>query len=605
MKKIVLLAVMMICSVSTADLYLNIRIDYGILAMDGGEFIDRDSGTATIILYSAGANGVADSPGGLGGQASGDDTIIASTTYTASGGVYDGYLSGFRWIVQTPYVDNGSVFVRVLQGSGSAGAQVATSAVRSFSDVLVGSPPPVPEDWLIDGGVGLQASYTHLGSSVDYSANVTVLGSGTVNYWSSNSGASSLTNDFWSGGDELTFEAVPGNGWIFSAWSGDLSGTSATTIITAPFNDMSVTATFIESKSDNEDSLVGLYPFNGSAMDLSASENHGTVYGASLTTDRFGNQNSAYQFDGNDYINFGNPEVLRFGGDFTISGWVKHEGGSPNPRWYSHGRDNGIEFGVDTDNWIGNYFVNIGTIGAVTNQDGHQPVFQAPSSNWDHCVIRRHGSEISIFVNGSLAVTNSSINNPSFSTDFELGRKSEYWDGFWIGAIDDVRIYTNAVSDEIISLLYDFIDEDHDGINDEFETSTGIYLSSTNTGTSPTTYDSDGDGLGDGQEIFSYGSDPNKIDTDGDGFSDGFEVTTGYSPLDDSSTPDTLSAIETAIHFQFYSASGGVYSIESTDDLSSAWQSVESNITGNGAAIERFYKITSTNLFYRAVRDDE
>ena len=87
MKNVILLSVMMICAVSAADLYLNISIPYGILAVDGGEFIDRDSGTATIILYSAGANGGIDSPEGLGGQASGDDTIIASTSYSASGGV--------------------------------------------------------------------------------------------------------------------------------------------------------------------------------------------------------------------------------------------------------------------------------------------------------------------------------------------------------------------------------------------------------------------------------------------------------------------------------------------------------------------------------------
>ena len=49
--------------------------------------------------------------------------------------------------------------------------------------------------------------------------------------------------------------------------------------------------------------LVAYYPFNGNANDESTDGHDGTVYGATLTTDRFGNSNSAYSFDGiNDYI---------------------------------------------------------------------------------------------------------------------------------------------------------------------------------------------------------------------------------------------------------------------------------------------------------------
>ena len=49
--------------------------------------------------------------------------------------------------------------------------------------------------------------------------------------------------------------------------------------------------------------LVGYWPFNGNANDESGNGNNGTVNGATLTTDRFGNANSAYSFDGvDDYI---------------------------------------------------------------------------------------------------------------------------------------------------------------------------------------------------------------------------------------------------------------------------------------------------------------
>ena len=40
--------------------------------------------------------------------------------------------------------------------------------------------------------------------------------------------------------------------------------------------------------------LVAYYPFNGNANDESGFDNHGTVNGATLTSDRFGNDASAY-----------------------------------------------------------------------------------------------------------------------------------------------------------------------------------------------------------------------------------------------------------------------------------------------------------------------
>ena len=46
--------------------------------------------------------------------------------------------------------------------------------------------------------------------------------------------------------------------------------------------------------------LVGWWPFNGNANDESGNGNHGTVNGATLAADRFGNAGKAYSFDGVD-----------------------------------------------------------------------------------------------------------------------------------------------------------------------------------------------------------------------------------------------------------------------------------------------------------------
>jgi uncharacterized protein (TIGR02145 family) len=69
--------------------------------------------------------------------------------------------------------------------------------------------------------------------------------------------------------------------------------------------------------------LVGWWGFNGNAQDGSGNGNHGTVNGATLTTDRFGNQNGAYSFDGvDDYIQVTNSSnLLDLTSELSISSW--------------------------------------------------------------------------------------------------------------------------------------------------------------------------------------------------------------------------------------------------------------------------------------------
>ncbi len=62
------------------------------------------------------------------------------------------------------------------------------------------------------------------------------------------------------------------------------------------------------------------YPFTGNANDASGNGNHGTVQGAALAADRFGNANSAYQFDGvDDAISIGPGGQAPY--PITISLW--------------------------------------------------------------------------------------------------------------------------------------------------------------------------------------------------------------------------------------------------------------------------------------------
>ena len=72
--------------------------------------------------------------------------------------------------------------------------------------------------------------------------------------------------------------------------------------------------------------LVAWYPFNGNANDESVNNSHGTVSGAQLTSDRFGNANSAFYFDGqNSYVEVPWPNAFHFSQNesFTLNVWIQ------------------------------------------------------------------------------------------------------------------------------------------------------------------------------------------------------------------------------------------------------------------------------------------
>lgn len=73
---------------------------------------------------------------------------------------------------------------------------------------------------------------------------------------------------------------------------------------------------------------IGYYPFSGNANDTSENGYNGVLSGdPRLTTDRFGNSNSVYSFEGtDDWIDFGNAMLAQFTNNydsFSISVWAK------------------------------------------------------------------------------------------------------------------------------------------------------------------------------------------------------------------------------------------------------------------------------------------
>jgi hypothetical protein len=87
----------------------------------------------------------------------------------------------------------------------------------------------------------------------------------------------------------------------------------------------------------------------------------------------------------------------------------------------------------------------------------------------------------------------------------------------------------------------EYADADGDVLPDWVETGTGIYVNPIDTGTDPNNPDTDGDGLSDGDEVYTHSTDPNLTDTDGDGLTDPEEIATHLTdPVDADSDDDGL-----------------------------------------------------------------
>jgi hypothetical protein len=68
--------------------------------------------------------------------------------------------------------------------------------------------------------------------------------------------------------------------------------------------------------------LIGWWAFNGNANDASQHSNNGTVIGATLNRDRFGNPDKSYFFNGSDgFIKIPSSESLQPRDALSISLW--------------------------------------------------------------------------------------------------------------------------------------------------------------------------------------------------------------------------------------------------------------------------------------------
>ncbi len=210
---------------------------------------------------------------------------------------------------------------------------------------------------------------------------------------------------------------------------------------------------------DIQNGLYAYYPFNNNADDQSENDLDADVYGASLTTDRFGNEDSAYAFDGlDDYIDC--PDGFAdFTNGFTLTYWSYQESFS---RWSRI-----IDFGN------GSQSDNIILTPAALGQNSLQfQVYRGSSSDniripnvidldaWTFWVaqVDAAGNAKVYKDNVLIGQDNIGIPNNILRTNNFIGRSNWASDGYYQGKIDDLRIYNRALYEEEIEELYNLVE---------------------------------------------------------------------------------------------------------------------------------------------------
>jgi len=207
-----------------------------------------------------------------------------------------------------------------------------------------------------------------------------------------------------------------------------------------------------------EDGLVAYYPFNGNANDESGNGNNGTVYGAILTEDRFGNPDSAYSFDGaDDYIEVLDDDTLDLSGGLTISAWI-------NSSDTSGARDIVAKWGAGLKrsyifkdhNWSDKLRIELSKGGSSVLADLEGTSSIIPG-NWIHVCATYDSTAVKLYFNGTQDAT-SPASGVITSSDASLiiggVIENSVLSECFGGILDDIRIYNRALSEEEIQELF-------------------------------------------------------------------------------------------------------------------------------------------------------
>lgn len=245
----------------------------------------------------------------------------------------------------------------------------------------------------------------------------------------------------------IGYNAVDGGNWFDGA-------IDEVRIYNYALNDAQILSeyTLANSFPGTNSTLVASYPFSGNLRDISQFQNE-VAGSATYTQDRFTWANNAAYFNGTDSLTADNSIALNTP-KATISMWVKADELPAS----------GEAFLLSNGGWQERYKISLPSHGKVvftTNATsgisdmdaggGHELVPGA----WTHLAFVHDGTNDKIFVNGVLA-NSKNVTGDLNNTGKPLGIGWNPIDkgNYFKGAIDEVQIFNNALSDAEVLALY-------------------------------------------------------------------------------------------------------------------------------------------------------
>lgn len=270
----------------------------------------------------------------------------------------------------------------------------------------------------------------------------------------------------------------------------------STTVCDVTSNGVTLTLLNPASSYVPQDDLAGWWPLDGNPNDQSGNNRHFTNYGATVTTDRFGATNKAYQYDGvDDYMRVDIDQSAAF----SISAWVYLE---------SDNRVNGL-FQYKYPCIRGGGTVvggSYGKLGSVTiacgqclpytcnNWSGERTnLFNLGKTTWRHIVLTVDGvDKFRLYVDGVLinTYTKASLITNYSNLPLIIGKVQDENPGYHLGKIDEVGLWNRALTSTEIMGLYESlaITNQPSGVSVAGGQSTTLSVSATTTNGAGLTY---------------------------------------------------------------------------------------------------------------------
>lgn len=206
--------------------------------------------------------------------------------------------------------------------------------------------------------------------------------------------------------------------------------------------------------------LIAYYPFDGDAKDKSGNHNDGVMLGTRPTADRKGRLNSAMLFGEGNYITVPSSKSLNSPTEqITIAAWVRVSA------WFNNNWGDSATILAKGSNlrdtaYRLEFFSNLKVVntGGITAQNVSSVVCSHLHGEWHHVAMVSDGKIAKVYIDGVIVGAGTVAGRPDrYGPVGELfiGHNTLDNDECLIGAMDELRIYNRALSDEEIKALYE------------------------------------------------------------------------------------------------------------------------------------------------------